>query len=221
MNLLSRLSASHKFAVIMVVGVIALGTAVGTFASQDILPGSSHQDPSRTAFTAVEEPLETPTATETPEPTGTPEATETPEATGTPEATDTPEATETPGSEPTETPEATETPGPGASETPEATPTPEVTGTPELTPTPGATETPEPTPTPGNGQRDVVGIPDDNPSHQPDDGDGLCEKGETVIKTTPGGNLVNVPCHSVEPGPPGFSHGHGHGGTDEESGDAD
>jgi hypothetical protein len=214
-NLLSRLSPSHKFAVIVVVGVIALGTAVGTFASQDILPGSSHQDPSRTVLTAAQEPLETPTATETPEPTGTSEATETPEATGTPEATD------TPGPEPTETPGATETPGPGASETPEATATPEVTGTPELTPTPGATETPEPTPTPGNGQRDVVGIPDDNPSHQPDDGDGLCEKGETVIKTTPGGNLVNVPCHSVEPGAPSFSHGYGQGGDDDESGDVD
>ena len=44
--------------------------------------------------------------------------------------------------------------------------------------------------------RDVHGIPDSNPSHHPEDGDGVCEKGETVIKTTPSGNRVNVPCHA-------------------------
>ena len=88
-----------------------------------------------------------------------------------------------------------------------------------------ATPTPEPTPTPnvddcdddhdgdfddcddgdvddgddeGEGPRDVVGIPDDNPSKQPEDGDGICEKGETVIKTTPSGKQVNVPCQAVK-----------------------
>ncbi|HEY8172068.1 MAG TPA: hypothetical protein VIH21_03190 [Dehalococcoidia bacterium] len=43
---------------------------------------------------------------------------------------------------------------------------------------------------------DHHGIPDDNPVHHPDDGDGVCEKHETVIKTTPSGNRVNVPCHA-------------------------
>ena len=52
---------------------------------------------------------------------------------------------------------------------------------------------------------DHVGIPDDNPSHHPEDGDGECEKGETVIKTTPSGKRVNVPCQAAE---------HGHGGDD-------
>lgn len=44
---------------------------------------------------------------------------------------------------------------------------------------------------------DVGGIPDHNPSHHPEDGDGVCEKGETVIKTTPSGRQVNVPCHAA------------------------
>lgn len=48
---------------------------------------------------------------------------------------------------------------------------------------------------------DVHGIPDRNPSHHPEDGDGVCEPGETVIKTTPSGNQVNVPCQA----------GHGNG----------
>ena len=45
------------------------------------------------------------------------------------------------------------------------------------------------------------GIPDSNPSHQPADGDGVCEHGETVVKITPSGNRVTVPCQAV---------GHGH-----------
>ena len=62
------------------------------------------------------------------------------------------------------------------------------------------------TPTPDDGDvdddecgpRDVVGIPDDNPSKQPENGDGFCEKGETVIKRTPSGKQVNVPCQAVK-----------------------
>ena len=205
-NLLSRLSLSHKFMIIAVVGIIALGTAMATFASQDVLPGSSPHKPSGAGLAVAQEPSETPTVTETP--TGTSE----PTATGTPSPT----ATEIPAPGDAETP----SPTPTASETP--SPTPTATETPTGTGTPAdATQTPSPTPTPANGRRDVVGIPDDNPSHQPDDGDGVCEKGETVIKITPSGNLVNVPCHSVEHGPPSFSHGHGHGGTDDASGDAD
>jgi hypothetical protein len=186
MSLFSRLHRSHRVAVGVVVAVIALGAAMGAFASQDGLRGAWHGDSSQAGVQAVQDP------TDTPQPTATGEATATAEATSTPEATPTPEATETP--EPTPTSEAT-----GA---------PEASDTPEPTATPGSTETPEATPTVEGGRRDVVGIPDDNPSHQPDDGDGVCEKGETVVKTTPSGNLVTVPCHSVEPGPPSFSHGH-------------
>lgn len=119
-----------------------------------------------------------PTATETPVDTQTPEATATPtdtvEPTATPTgetATATPTATGVPGA--TGTPEATETP----SDTPEATETPEATGTPE-------------------GDGDVGGIPEDNPSHHDDNGDGVCDKHETVIKTTPSGKKVRVPCHA-------------------------
>jgi hypothetical protein len=118
--------------------------------------------------------------------TATPEVTETPtDATPTPEdATPTPEdATPTP-EDGTPTPEATATAFDG-------TATPEATGTSE----------PEPTPTPEDGDgeggpRDIKGIPTHNPNWTDDDGDGICEKGETKIKTTPSGNQVRVPCHA-------------------------
>ena len=209
MNISSRLRRSHRAVVGVLVAVIGVGAAVGAFASQDALPGPWHGDSSPAGVMAAQETTETPAA-ETAVATETPEATPTPEATETPEVGDTPEATET--AQPTDTPDTTETPE--ATPTPAASETPEVTETPEATGTPGATETPE------GGQRDVVGIPEDNPSHQPDDGDGVCEKGETTVKTTPSGNLVSVPCHSVEPGPPSFSHGHG-GGNGDSSGDED
>ena len=59
-----------------------------------------------------------------------------------------------------------------------------------------------------SGQRDVVGIPKDNPVHQPAATPEACEKGETVIKTTPSGKQVNVPCQAVkEHGPKGDDAG--------------
>jgi len=72
-----------------------------------------------------------------------------------------------------------------------------------------------------NSERDVVGIPEDNPDHQQDNGDGNCDKGETAVKITPSGNEVRVPCQAVEPGPPGLSQGPRSGddeATDEEDG---
>ncbi len=57
---------------------------------------------------------------------------------------------------------------------------------------------------------DVHGIPAGNPNHHPDDGDGVCEKGETIIKTTPSGNKVNVPCHVQGGNGNGNGNGHGH-----------
>jgi hypothetical protein len=130
------------------------------------------------------------------------------EETPTAEATDVIEATPT--LESTAVEEATATPTPAEVE--EDTPTPTPTEVNEDTPTPEPTEA-TPTPTPGEGQRDVVGIPDSNPSKQPEDGDGVCEKGETVIKTTPSGKQVNVPCQAVK------SHGNkaGHGDDEEET----
>jgi hypothetical protein len=102
----------------------------------------------------------------------------------------------------TATPETTETPT-DATPTPEdATPTPEdATPTPEdATPTATGTSEPEATPTEdGDGEggpRDIKGIPTHNPNWTDDDGDGICEKGEAKIKTTPSGNQVRVPCHA-------------------------
>ena len=119
---------------------------------------------------------------------------------------------ETPTAEATATVEEV-TPTPTATEVSEATPTPtptaeEDTPTPTATPAEEATPTPEPTEA---GHRDVVGIPDSNPVKHPANDDGVCDKGETVIKTTPSGKQVNVPCQAVK------NHGHGHNdgtGTD-------
>lgn len=47
-------------------------------------------------------------------------------------------------------------------------------------------------------QRAIKGIPTDNPQHHPADSDGTCDKGETVVKTTPSGVQVNVPCQTAE-----------------------
>src|SRR6185295_16124469 len=47
-------------------------------------------------------------------------------------------------------------------------------------------------------QRAVEGIPTENPQHHPADGDGTCDKGETIVKTTPSGVAVNVPCQAAE-----------------------
>jgi len=88
---------------------------------------------------------------------------------------------------PTETPTDTPTDEATATETPTETPTEEATATPaEL-----AEEDLD------GDDGDVRGIPDDNPSKEPEDGDEECEKGETVVKTTPSGVQVNVPCNAV------------------------
>jgi hypothetical protein len=144
------------------------------------------------------------------------------EETPTVEATETPiDATETP-VDGTATPESTSTPDEGTP-TPDATGTPEATATgePEATETPGPEETatsePEATPTEDGGEGeedDVHGIPDSNPVKHPEDGDGVCEKGETVVKTTPSGNQVNVPCHAAKNSGQGGDDGEGEGTTE-------
>jgi hypothetical protein len=164
--------------------------AVGAFASQD-------HGVNLLAVTDTPTATDTPAATDTPGgPTNTPTATDTPAA-----ATDTPTATDTPGG-PTNTPSPTNTPG-GPTDTPAPTDTPSAdTATPTPTDTPAADT---PTPTAGAGEGDVHGIPDGNPSHHPEDGDGICQHGETVIKTTPSGNKVNVPCETQK-----HQQNHGH-----------
>lgn len=59
-------------------------------------------------------------------------------------------------------------------------------------PAPPAQPTPTPAPAPA-----AKGIPDKNPSHAPNV-DAVCEKRETGVRTTPGGNRVNIPCHAAE-----------------------
>ncbi len=94
---------------------------------------------------------------------------------------------------PTATPVDDSTPTP----TPEAdqpTPTSTADAGGDATATPSADNSGDATP----GPRDVVGIPDSNPVKQPENGDGVCQKGETVVKTTPSGRQVNVPCNAVD-----------------------
>jgi hypothetical protein len=51
-------------------------------------------------------------------------------------------------------------------------------------------------------QREIKGIPDENPNFDLDRGSAAdaddCERGDTDIKTAPGGVRVNVPCHPAE-----------------------
>lgn len=54
-------------------------------------------------------------------------------------------------------------------------------------------------------RRAVQGIPTENPQHHPADDDGICEKGETIVKTVPSGVAVNVPCQTAK------DHGEGKG----------
>ena len=117
------------------------------------------------------------TALELPVTTGTVTVTDTDTATVTDTATDTstPDVTQTDTPTDTPTPGDTDTPTPGATDTT----TPSDTDT----PTPEATSTSE-----SGGQRDIKGIPEDNPGQGHHDG--LC------IKTTPSGNQVRVPCHA-------------------------
>src|SRR5437868_4515149 len=144
-------------------GLALVGLAtVGAFAAQN-------------ATTALEVPVTTGTVTVTD--TNTATVTDTVTGTSTPDATqtDTPTGTPTPGDTDTPTPGATDTTTPSDTDTP----TPEATGT----ATSEATSTSE-----SGGQRDIKGIPTDNPGrgHR----DGLC------IKTTPSGNQDRVPCHA-------------------------
>lgn len=75
---------------------------------------------------------------------------------------------------------------------------PEASGTAEASATPEAEGT----------ARAVGGIPTTNPSHQPEATPGVCNKGETIVKTTPSGEQVTVPCQTGE------DHGQGNANSD-------
>ncbi len=166
MNILTALLATHKLALGIAVAVLASGAAVGTFASQDKLPGQAHGiilsslDASPTATSQVE-------ATNTPAPPATP----TPGTVhGIPTTNPAHDMAETPGAcergdtavkttpsgvqvnvpcqaiHNAETPEADKTPGPDErtaeatkqAEVPEATSQPEPAEQPHAHATPGA-----------------------------------------------------------------------------------
>ena len=85
------------------------------------------------------------------------------------------------------------------------------TETPEAAVTPDASESPE------SGERDIKGIPTTNANFHEADGDGVCDHGESVVKTTPAGTQVNVPCEATEHG----DSGHGHDQTPEAAASAE
>ena len=122
------------------------------------------------------------------------------------------DATATPGGAAALSAVSTDTPGPDSTQTVSAggAPhgcTPTATTTVDTTNTPTATDTPGPTTTaesghgngPRNGDCDVRGIPTDNPNFTPE-ANGTCEKGESAVKTTPSGIMVNVPCQAIDHG---------------------
>ncbi|MDI6857659.1 MAG: hypothetical protein QME71_05020 [Dehalococcoidia bacterium] len=182
---------SHKASIGIVVAVLAMGAAVGAFASQDVLPGTSAD----TVATETDDGVTDDGATgdETSGDTeGDVDQTDT-DTDGTTEETD--GDTEDDG-----------TVDEDADETEDGV---------DETETDGEVEDGEDEDLP----RETVGIPDENPNFGPENGDGTCEKGETVVKTTPSGKQVNVPCHAVERGPPDFSKGKKGGDATVEDGD--
>ena len=64
-------------------------------------------------------------------------------------------------------------------------------------------------------QREIKGIPDDNPNFDLDRGSGAdaadCDRGDTDIKITPSGVRVNVPCHTAEHQGLALGHENAHG----------
>jgi len=191
MKLLSVFTLSRRAAIALVVAVLAVGTAVGTFASQDMLPGQSQDSPS--VQVVDDDAADNDTGQR--------------DIVGIPE--------DNPVHQPAATPEACEKGETVVKTTP--------SGEQVRVPCQAVKEEDADNETDQgeSGQRDIVGIPEDNPNHQPADGDGVCEKGETAVKTTPSGEQVNVPCHALDPGPPSFSHGHhgdnGHGNNGDDS----
>lgn len=121
--------------------------------------------------------------------------------------------------DPTVEPTATETAEATATSTPEPTETSEPTASP--TETGDATATPAATETPDGDDDDIHGIPADNPNHVDDDGDGICEKGEAAVKTTPSGNQVRVPCHAADKSDHEEKNNHKDSGDDADDSEAD
>jgi hypothetical protein len=211
MRLLFRTALTQKVVAAGAVALLASGVAVGAFASQDKLPGQAHH--------ALVSQLETTaTSTDTATATATDTSTATATATGTVTPTVEPEDTHHGDCTATTTVTVTETPTATAT----ATSTPTATATSTTTVVAGGENDDRDDDQGDNGQGkngdhsrdcDVKGIPATNPNHQPEAIPGVCQKGETVIKTTPSGEQVNVPCQADDKG-----DGHENNGKNEEEG---
>jgi len=113
------------------------------------------------------------------------------------------ESTATPGAEATDTAVSGDRQAPHGC-TPTAVATVDTTNTPEATETPAATTTASAEDSghangPRNDDCDVRGIPTTNPNFEPA-AEGTCEKGQSAVKTTPSGIMVNVPCQALDHG---------------------
>lgn len=174
-----------------VIALLASVAAVGAFASQDRLPGQSNH----ATITEIE-----PTATSTATVTATATATSTATGTITPTAT----ATATPTDEPEDGrhAECTTTEAGTATATATATSTPTTVASDEDDERESDEDEGDEGDDGEHGDRrddcDVRGIPSTSPKHRPEATPGVCHKGETVVKTTPAGVHVNVPCQVAE-----------------------
>ena len=179
------------------------GAAAGAFASQDSVDlFGSDPGPAMEALEVTETPTETPGATETP---GT---TETPAATGTPAATETPGATATPDDEDDDSHGSCD----DASEDDNEDAADDAEDEDDADEEDDADDEDEDEADDDHGCRDTQGIPDDNPVFEENDDD-ECEKHESEVKTTPGGNDVMTPCKEDD------SDGQGHHGSDDQGSD--
>jgi hypothetical protein len=183
---------THKLLAAGAFALLAGGAAVGAFASQDKLPGRA-DTAAVTQIDATATSTDTVTATATGTETGTSTTTATATATGTTTPTVEPEDARHGDCTTTTTVTAT------ATDTATATPTSTATAV------AGGQNDGEQDDQGDNNQGengnqnhdcDIKGIPSTNPNHQPEATPGVCNKGETVIKTTPSGEQVNVPCHA-------------------------
>jgi hypothetical protein len=178
---------THKLVAAGAVALLAGGAAVGAFASQDNLPGQTPHT-SVTQLDSTSTSTATVTATATGTETGTSTTTATVTATGT--------TTPTVDSEDARHGDCTTSATVSATATATATPTATSTATAAA----GGANDDQGENGNSNHDCDIKGIPSTNPNHQPEATPGVCQKGETVIKTTPSGEQVNVPCQAADKG---------------------
>ena len=194
--------------------VLASGAAVGTFASQDAIPIFNDDPPAAADVGApvvdddVDDAAED--ADEAIAANASDDCTATPAATGTPEATETPDAGETPDADDLDDDADDDDCDDAADDAVCVEVDDDANDTHLDEDTDDGVENDDThldedcDDADDDDDADIHGIPDANPSYEPND-DEDCEKGETEINTTPSGTEVSVPCHAADGGGSGDS----------------